>query len=77
MDRPYAQKILGRYLNNSDASLLNVALDQQVRILPDLPYPTEDGIKTILDDVGRTVPEALRLPPGALMDPTIVRDAAK
>jgi len=76
-DRPYAQRILSKYLNTSDGNLLSAALDQQVRILPDLPYPTEDGIKTILDDVGRTVPAARQLPPAALMDPTIVRDAAR
>ena len=76
-DRPYAQRILSKYLNTGDANLLNVALDQQVRILPDLPYPTEEGIKTILDDVGRTIPTARQLAPAALMDPTIVRDAAK
>ena len=76
-DRPFAEKILGKYLGTTDTELLRVALDQQVRILPDLPYPTEEGIKTILDDVGRTHPEARRLAPSALIDTTVVRDAAK
>jgi hypothetical protein len=34
-------------------------------------------MKTILEDLARTLPDARRLHPAALIDPTVVRDAAK
>ena len=76
-DRPYAERILGQYIKSNDAELLRLALDQQVRILPDLPYAPEEGMKTILEDLSRSVPEARRLPPSALIDNTVVSDALK
>jgi NitT/TauT family transport system substrate-binding protein len=76
-DRGYSEKILAKYVKTNDAELLRLAMDQQLRILPDLPYAPEEGMKTILEDLGRTLPEARRLPPAALIDATVMRDAAK
>jgi hypothetical protein len=76
-DRPFAEKILSQYVKNADKELLRLALDQQIRILPDLPYAPEEGMKTILEDLGRTLPDARRLQPAALIDSTVVRDAAR
>lgn len=76
-DRAYAERILGQYIKSNDIELLRLALDQQVRILPDLPYAPEEGMKTILEDLSRSVPEARRLPPSALIDNTVMRDAVK
>ena len=76
-DRPLAEKVLAKYVRTTDEEVVKMALDLQLRVLPDLPYPPEDDIKTILDDLGRSVPEASRTAPGALIDPTIVRDAAR
>jgi hypothetical protein len=76
-DRPFAEKVLSQYVKSDDKELLRLALDQQVRILPDLPYAPEEGMKTILEDLGRTLPDARKLQPSALIDSTVVRDAAK
>lgn len=76
-DRPFAEKVLAQYIKSDDKDLLRLALDQQIRILPDLPYAPEEGMKTILEDLGRTLPDARRLQPAALIDSTVVRDAAK
>jgi hypothetical protein len=35
------------------------------------------GMKTILEDLGRTLPYARKLQPAALIDATVVRDAVK
>jgi hypothetical protein len=53
------------------------ALESQIKILPDTPYPLEDGIKTILEDLARTSPEAKNIAPSALIDTSVVRDAIK
>ncbi len=76
-DRAFAEKVLAKYVRTSDQEAVKTALEHQVRILPDIPYPFEDGIKTILEDLARTTPEARTVSPGALIDTSVVRDAAK
>lgn len=76
-DRPFAERVLAKYVRSNDDEAIKIALEHQVKILPDMPYPFEDGIKTILEDLARTTPEARHLAPSALIDTTVVRDAAK
>jgi hypothetical protein len=64
-------------VRTADQETVEAALDNQVRILPDIPYPLEDGIKTILEDVARSNPEARNINPSSLIDTTVVRDALK
>ena len=76
-DRPFGEKVLAKYVRTSDQEAIKTALDHQIKILPDVPYPLEDGIKTILEDLARSIPEARNMAPGALIDTSVVRDAAK
>ena len=76
-DRPFAEKVLAKYVRTADDEGVKTALTHQVKILPDLPYPFEDGIKTILEDLGRSSPEARTIQPSALIDTSVVREAAK
>jgi NitT/TauT family transport system substrate-binding protein len=76
-DRPFAEKVLAKYVRTSDQESVRTALEHQIKILPDVPYPLEDGIKTILEDLARSNPEAKSIAPSALMDTSIVRDAVK
>jgi NitT/TauT family transport system substrate-binding protein len=76
-DRPFAEKVLAKYVRTSDEEAVRTALEHQIKILPDIPYPLEDGIKTILEDLARSSPEARNIAPSALIDTTVVRDAAK
>ena len=76
-DRPFAEKVLAKYVRTSDQEAVRTALEHQIKILPDIPYPFEDGIKTIFEDLARSNPEAKNIAPSALMDTSIVRDAAK
>jgi NitT/TauT family transport system substrate-binding protein len=76
-DRAFAEKVLAKYVRTSDQEAVKTALEHQVNILPDIPYPFEDGIKTILEDLARTIPEARTIAPGALIDTSVVRDAAR
>ena len=76
-DRPFAEKVLAKYVRTSDQEAVKTALEHQINILPDIPTPLEDGIKTILEDLARITPEAKNLAPGALIDASVVREAAK
>jgi NitT/TauT family transport system substrate-binding protein len=42
-DREFSRKILEKYVRIDDPQFINAALDQQVGILPDLPYPPSKG----------------------------------
>jgi NitT/TauT family transport system substrate-binding protein len=75
-DRPYAEKVLAKYVRTSDHDAVRTGLDHQMKILPDIPYPLEDGIKTILEDLARNSPEAKNIVPAALIDRSVVREAA-
>ncbi|HEV8724055.1 MAG TPA: ABC transporter substrate-binding protein [Candidatus Binatia bacterium] len=76
-DQPFAEKVLAKYVRTSDIESVRTALEHQAKILPDIPYPLEDGIKTILEDLARSSPEARNIVPSALIDTSVVRDAAK
>jgi NitT/TauT family transport system substrate-binding protein len=76
-DRPFAEKVLAKYVRTSDIESIRTALEHQAKILPDIPYPLEDGIKTIIEDLARSSPEARNILPSALIDTSVVRDAAK
>jgi NitT/TauT family transport system substrate-binding protein len=75
-DREFSRKILEKYVRIDDPQFINAALDQQVRILPDPPYPPVKGIETILQELARTYPEASKMTPESIIDSTIVKDAS-
>lgn len=75
-DRDFARRILERYLRVEDPLFINLALDQQIRILPDLPYPPVKGVETILQELSRTYPEATKLSAESIIDSSIVKDAS-
>jgi NitT/TauT family transport system substrate-binding protein len=75
-DREFSRKILEKYVRIDDPQFINAALDQQVRILPDLPYPPFKGIETILQELARTYPEANKMTPESIIDSSIVKDAS-
>jgi hypothetical protein len=75
-DREFSRKILEKYVRIDDPQFINAALDQQVRILPDLPYPPVKGIQTILQELARTYFEANKMTTESIIDSTIVKDAS-
>jgi ABC-type nitrate/sulfonate/bicarbonate transport system substrate-binding protein len=75
-DRSFSHKILEKYVRIDNPQFIDAALDQQVRILPDLPYPPVRGIETILQELSRTYPEASKLTPESIIDASIVKDAS-
>src|SRR5439155_8397827 len=76
-ERSFAEKVLAKYVRTSDIESVRTALEHQAKILPDIPYPLEDGIKTIIEDLATSSPEARNIVPSELIDTSVVRDAAK
>jgi hypothetical protein len=67
---------LEKYVRAEDPQFTDLALDQQLRILPDPPYPPVKGIETILQELARTYPDASKLTPESIIDAGIVKDAS-
>src|SRR5262245_52304084 len=49
-DRPFAEKVLAKYVRTSDEEKLRTALEHQARILHNKPYPYDDRKKTTIDE---------------------------
>jgi len=64
--------ILKKYAK-TDLSTLDSAYTYLKGALPDLPYPTLEGMKTVLAEMGRTRPEVLKADPSSMVDPSIVK----
>jgi len=75
-DREFSRKVLEKYMRIEDPEFINAALDQQVRILPDLPYSPVKGVETILQELVKTYPQASKITPESIIDSTIVKDAS-
>ena len=41
--------------------------------IPDLPYPTLEGVKTIVNEMGRSRPEVLKYDAASMVDASIVK----
>jgi len=64
--------ILKKYAK-TDLSTLDSAYAYLKGALPDLPYPTLEGMKTILAEMGRTRPDVLKADASSMVDPSIVK----
>jgi NitT/TauT family transport system substrate-binding protein len=64
--------VLKKY-SKTDLSTLDTAYNYLKGALPDLPYPTLEGMKTILAEMGRTRPEVLKADPASMIDSSIVK----
>jgi NitT/TauT family transport system substrate-binding protein len=64
--------ILKKYAK-TDLSTLDTAYAYLKTALPDLPYPTVEGMKTYIAEAGRTQKEIAKADPASFVDPSIVK----
>jgi len=64
--------ILKKYAK-TDLSALDTAHTYLKNSIPDMPYPTLEGMKTILAEMGRTRPEVLKFDAATMVDSSIVK----
>lgn len=65
-------EVLKKYAK-TDATTLNTAYNYLKGSIPDLPYPTVEGMKTLVAEMGRTRPEVLKADPASFVDVGIVK----
>ncbi len=71
-NKPQTLAILKKYAK-TDVSTLDTAYDYLKGAIPDLPYPTLDGMKTILNEMGRTRPEVLKYDATTMVDASLIK----
>jgi len=71
-NKPQTIAILKKYAK-TDLSTLDSAYTYIKGAVPDLPYPTLEGMKTILNEMGRTRPEVLKYDAASMVDGSIIK----
>lgn len=71
-NKPQTIAILKKYAK-TDLTTLDSAYTYIKGAVPDLPYPTLDGMKTILNEMGRTRPDVLKYDAATMVDPSLIK----
>jgi NitT/TauT family transport system substrate-binding protein len=71
-NRAESEKIIAKYMRLDDPRLVAVEYEFNVPLFPDLPYPTIDGMRLILENLAAETPEFARHDPKEFVDSSIV-----
>jgi NitT/TauT family transport system substrate-binding protein len=71
-NRPESERIIAKYMKLNDPNLVTIEYNFNVALFPDLPYPTLDGVRLILDNLATENPEHARRDPKEFVDSSIV-----
>jgi ABC-type nitrate/sulfonate/bicarbonate transport system substrate-binding protein len=69
-----AKALFRKNLGISDPEALERAYNAYIPIFNDAPYPTPDGVKTMLDDLARSNPKAAAADPKTFVDLSLIRE---
>jgi hypothetical protein len=73
--RELALATLKKYARLTDLSVMQSLYDEySQRLIRPAPYPTSEGIQTIIDHLAKTRPQAKELNPSDFIDPSILRE---
>jgi NitT/TauT family transport system substrate-binding protein len=73
-DKEYAKSLFKKNLGVADPEGLERAYKDYSSVFPEVPYPTPDGVKTMLDDLARTNPKAAAADPKTFVDPSLIKE---
>ena len=73
-DREYAKAIFSRNLGVSDPEGLERAYKDYTTVFPEVPYPTPEGVKTMLDDMTPRNLKAAAADPKAFVDMSFIKE---
>ncbi len=73
-DKEYAKALIKKNLGVADPVGLEHAYRDYSNIFPEVPYPTPDGVKTMLDDLAVKNPKAASADPKAFVDLSLVKE---
>ncbi len=73
-EKEYEKTLIKKNLGVSDPEGLERAYKDYSNAFPEAPYPTAEGVKTMLDDLAHTNPKAATADPKAFVDPSLIRE---
>lgn len=73
-DKEGAKAIIGKNLKTTDPEGLERAYRAYSAAFPEAPYPSPDGVKTLLDDMAPRNPKAAAADPRTFVDPSFVQE---
>jgi NitT/TauT family transport system substrate-binding protein len=73
-EKEYAKSLFKKNLGVSDPEGLERAYKDYANAFPEVPYPTPDGVKTMLDDLAPKNPKAAAADPKTFVDMTLVKE---
>jgi NitT/TauT family transport system substrate-binding protein len=73
-DKEYAKALFKKNLGVADPEGLERAYHDYANIFPEAPYPTPDGVKTMLDDLAPRNPKAAAADPTAFVDQSLIKE---
>lgn len=73
-EKEYAIGLIKKNLGVSDPEGLARAYKDYSNIFPEVPYPTPDGVKTMLDYLASTNPKAATADPKTFVDPSLIKE---
>jgi ABC-type nitrate/sulfonate/bicarbonate transport system substrate-binding protein len=74
-NKELAMNVLKKYTRVEDVSNMQTAYEEMSqRLIRAVPYPSPEGIQTIMDQLGKTRPQVKKFKPGDFIDPTILRE---
>ena len=76
-EKEYAKGLFKKNLGVSDPEGLERAYKDYANVFPEVPYPTSDGVKTMLDDLAPKNPKAAAADPKTYVDMSLVAELDK
>jgi NitT/TauT family transport system substrate-binding protein len=71
-EKEWTKGVIGKYLRTNDAENLERSYNSFRPLFPEVPHPTVDGVKTLLDDLAGKNPKAAEVNPKELVDGSFV-----
>jgi NitT/TauT family transport system substrate-binding protein len=76
-EKEYAKGLIKKNLGVADPEGLERAYKDYSNVFPEVPYPTPDGVKTMLDDLAPKMPKAASADPRTYVDLSLVAELEK
>jgi NitT/TauT family transport system substrate-binding protein len=76
-DKPFAKKVLSKYMQTTDAEVLEYSYNASNPVFRTPPYPTLEGIRATLDFLAEKEPKAKQAQPKEFVDLSLLEEIEK
>ncbi len=76
-DKAFTLKVLSKYFRTNDQEVLDYTYNTGLPLFQEIPYPTLQGIQSMLDFLGEKDPKARQAKPGEFVDTSLLEEIEK